>query len=82
MKAKIRMLDPTGTVADSMEINLSVIIPEETRENGYYDEVQPDGTVFQFEPMRQFRYFLEIGDFTYRINRTTGELTLIKKGED
>lgn len=81
MKITIKNLDPTGVVVEAEEFNSSVIV-ERTKENGYYEEVQPDGTVHQYEPMKQNRYFLELGGYIYRLNDRTGELDLIKKGED
>jgi len=81
MKITIKNLDPTGAVVEAEEFNSSVIL-ERTKENGYYDKVQPDRTVFHYEPMKQNRYFLYICGYIYRLNDRTGELELIKKGED
>lgn len=80
MKIKIRNLDPTGVEVEAEEFELSVVV-EYTLENGYYEEIQPDGTVITYEPARVSRYFLDIGGYVYRLNARTGELTLIKKGE-
>ena len=81
MKITIKNLDPTGVAIESEEVELPIIV-ERTKENGYYEEVQPNGIVFQYEPMMQNRYYMEIGGYLYKINDRTGELTLIKKGED
>jgi len=78
MKLKIKRLDPCGVVDAAEELELSIIV-KRTEENGFKKEVQPDGIVFEYEPMRQFRYYLEIGDFTYWINDKTGELNYIGK---
>jgi len=82
MKAKIVNRDPTGVEVESAEIKLPVIV-EETPENGFETVVLEDGTVITYEePARQNRYFLEIGGYIYRLNARTGELTLIKRGDD
>lgn len=78
MKAKIINLDPTGVEVDSAEFELPIVV-EETPENGFKKELQPDGTVICYEPARMNRYYLEIGKYIYRLNTRTGELTLIKK---
>ena len=81
MKITIKNLDPTGVEVESAEIKLPLIV-EETPENGYYKVEQPDGTFHVYEPMRQNRYFLHFLEYIYKLNQRTGELTLIKKGED
>ena len=81
MILKIANHDPTGVEVESEEIKLPVIV-EETPENGYCKVKQPDGTFHVYEPARQNRYFLHILGYIYRLNQRTGELTLIKKGED
>jgi len=81
MKLTIKNLDPTGVEVESEEIKLPVIV-EETPENGFKKVKQPDGTFHVYEPARQNRYFLHFLGYIYRLNQRTGELTLIKKGED
>ena len=78
MKIKIKNLDPTGVVVEAKEIELPIVL-DRTEENGYKEEVQPDGTVHHYEPARQNRYFMESGRFVYRINEETGELTFYSK---
>jgi len=81
MKLTIKNLDPTGVEVESEEIKLPVIV-EETPENGYCKVKQPNGTYITYEPARQNRYFLHFLGYIYRLNQRTGELILIKKGED
>lgn len=81
MKVTIKNLDPTGVEVESAEIKLPVIM-EQTPENGYCKVEQPDGTVITYEPARQNRYFLHFLGYIYRLNQRTGELILIKKGEE
>lgn len=76
MKAKIVNYDPTGVEVESQEFELPLVI-EYTSQEGVCAVEQPDGTVIHYEPMRKNRYFLEIGDFIYKINDRTGELTKI-----
>ena len=80
MKAKIRNLDPTGVEVEAEEFVLPLVV-EYTLENGYKTVIQPDGTVITYEPARVCRYFLDIGEFIYRLNARTGELTFICKTE-
>ena len=81
MKVKIRSLDPTGVEVEAEEFELPVVL-DETPENGYEEVEQPDGTFLVYEPMRQHRYFLDIGNYIYRINARTGEITLIGNKKD
>ena len=81
MKAKISNHDPTGVEVEAEEFELPLVV-EHTLENGYEQVTLPDGTVNTYEPARVCRYFLHIGGYIYRLNARTGELTLIKKGED
>lgn len=81
MKITIKNLDPTGVEVESEEIELPVIV-EQTPENGYCKVEQPDGTFITYEPARVNRYYLHIGGYIYRLSQRTGELFLIKKGED
>lgn len=81
MIIKISNYDPTGVEVESEEIKLPVIV-EQTPENGYKTVVEEDGTVVTYEPTKQNRYFLHFLGYIYRLNQRTGELTLIKKGED
>jgi hypothetical protein len=78
MIAKIRNLDPTGVEVEAEEFILPLVV-EYTLEEGYKTVIQPDGTVITYEPARQSRYFLDIGEFIYRLNARTGELTFICK---
>lgn len=77
MKVKIRNLDPTGVEVEGEEFVLPVLVDPDPR--AYKEVVQKDGTVITYEPAKQNRYFLDIGEYTYRINDRTGELTLITK---
>lgn len=78
MKAKIRNLDPTGVEVEAEEFVLPIVVEDKSRE-GFKEEIQPDGTVITYEPARQNRYFFEIGEYVYRLNARTGELTFICK---
>jgi len=78
MKAKIINRDPTGVEVDSAEFELPLVV-EETPENGFKEVVQEDGTVICYEPARQNRHFLEIGEYIYLLNARTGELNFITK---
>ena len=80
MKAKIRSLDPTGVEVEAEEFELPVVVDIVSRE-GVCEVTQPDGIIITYEPMRQFRYFLEIGKYVYRINAMTGELSFICKNK-
>ena len=80
MKVKIRSLDPTGVEVEAEEFELPVVVDIVSNE-GVDEMKQPDGSIITYEPMRQFRYFLDIGDYIYRINARTGEITLIGKHE-
>ena len=81
MKAKIRSLDPTGVEVEAEEFEFPLVVGYMLGE-GYEQVTQPNGTVLIYEPARQNRYFLNIGNYIYRLNARTGELTLIKKGDD
>lgn len=73
MKAKIVNRDPTGVIVESKEFELPLVV-EFTSQEGVCAVEQPDGSVIHYEPARQNRYFLEIGEFIYKINDRTGEL--------
>jgi len=81
MKITIKNIDPTGTVVESEEFNTTVIV-EHTPKNGYEKVVEEDGTVVSYEPAKQNRYFLHFLGYIYLLNQRTGELVLIKKGEN
>jgi len=78
MKAKIRSLDPTGVEVEAEEFEFPLVVGY-TLGEGYEQVTQPDGTVITYEPARQNRYFLDIGEYVYRLNARTGELSFITK---
>ena len=81
MKARIVNYDPTGVEIEAEEFELPLVVEHQSRE-GVCSVEQTDGTFLHYEPARKNRYYLEIGGYIYRLNDRTGELILIKKGED
>lgn len=80
MDITIKALDPTGVAVKSESIKLPLVV-EKIPENGY-KTVVVDGIPLVYEPRNQYRYYLYIKDYVYRVHERTGELELIKKGED
>lgn len=81
MKVTIKNLDPTGVEVEAKEFEIP-LIKDITSDKGVCRVAQEDGTIIVYEPARMNRYFLYIGGYIYQLNQRTGELTLIKKGED
>jgi len=81
MKARIVNYDPTGVEVEAEVFEIPLAVEFKSQE-GVCSVEQPNGTIITYEPARKNRYYIEIMDYIYRLNERTGELILIKKGED
>lgn len=71
MEAKISKLNPLGDIEESTEFEIPHI-----KDDTYLIKLN-DGVVLKGEPMKQYRFLLEIGDFKYWL-RKNGEIELIE----
>jgi hypothetical protein len=75
MKAKITEVDPTGVPIKTKEFYVPLLKKRKV------ELIQlKDGTIVKGEPMKQSRYFIEIGEYVYFVC-SSGRLDLVGNKE-
>ena len=76
MKAKITEVDPTGVPLKTKEFYIPLLKKRKVK------QIQlKDGTIVYDEPMKQSRYFIEIGEYVYFVG-SSGRLDLAGNKKD